>query len=244
MLQRTKYSRLRNDSQTSLEDQPQGALPLKGELCLGSDLVQLDPQSGPDQGPSTLKGFIPRIASIRLHSPVSLLGQRGQATRLGDRTTDGHIDRSLTRADWASGHSQRLCSQTSLPVSLSTSHKQTDTALQRTKRPITLHRMASLPWTPGCPLCSHRGGPSCLKASSAAEDSAMVVLENRVVHHHIKVGVTTCAYGAYAHFDGHKHKSDWLCSEWQVSICGAELLDLDVPDFEKLEEVSVLVCTP
>uniref|UniRef100_UPI003AAB7CB7 SHC-transforming protein 1-like n=1 Tax=Centroberyx gerrardi TaxID=166262 RepID=UPI003AAB7CB7 len=184
MLQRTKYSRLRNDSLTSLEDRPQAALPLKGDLCLNS--AQLDPRTPSDQGPSTLKGFIPRMANIRLHSPVSLLGLRGQANRLGDRTVDGHIDRPLTRPEWASGPNQRLCSQTSLPVPLTTGHNQTQSALHRTKRPITLHRMASLPWTPRCPVCSHRGGLSCSKTSSAAGDCATVGPEDRVVHHHIK----------------------------------------------------------
>ncbi|KAM3877433.1 SHC-transforming protein 1-like [Diretmus argenteus] len=186
MLQRTKYSRLRNDSLTSLEDRPQGALPLMGDLCLNSDLAQLDPQTPPDQGSSTLKGFIPRLASIRLHSPVSLLGLRGQANRLGDRAINGHIDRPVSRTDWASGPHQRLCSQTSFPVALSASHNQSHSALQRTKRPITLHRMASLPWTLGCPLCSHRGGLPCLKTSPAAGDCAVFGPESRAVHHHVK----------------------------------------------------------
>uniref|UniRef100_A0A3Q1F4R7 Uncharacterized protein n=1 Tax=Acanthochromis polyacanthus TaxID=80966 RepID=A0A3Q1F4R7_9TELE len=74
MLKRTKYSRLRNDSLTSLEDHPQRMLPLKGDFCLDSDFAQLDPGTPAHQGASTLRDFIPRVANIRLQSPISLNG--------------------------------------------------------------------------------------------------------------------------------------------------------------------------
>ncbi|XP_030269193.1 SHC-transforming protein 4-like isoform X2 [Sparus aurata] len=158
MLKRSKYSRLRNDSLTSLEDRP-----LKRDLCLDSDFAQLDPGAPTHHGPSTLRDFIPRMANIRLQSPVSLRALRGQ--------TAGPTDRPLSTNEWGSGPDQRFCSQPSLNVPLSTR----PSALSCTKRPITLHRMASLP---SCPTCSqHRDGLCCLKTSSAA---------NRTVHHHIK----------------------------------------------------------
>uniref|UniRef100_UPI0037E90A92 SHC-transforming protein 1-like n=1 Tax=Semicossyphus pulcher TaxID=241346 RepID=UPI0037E90A92 len=185
MLKRTKYSRLHNDSLTSLEDRPQRLLPLKGDLCLDSDFAQLDPGAPAHHRPSTLRDFIPRVANIRLHSPISLRGPRGQTNTAGDRNTDGHTDRSLSRTECCSGPNQRFCSQPSLSVPLSTS--QTHTALRCTNRPITLHRMASLPWTPSCPPCSqHRGGLCCSKTFSAEDDCAVVRTANRAVHHHIK----------------------------------------------------------
>lgn len=186
MLRRTKYSRLRNDSLTSPEDRPQRTLPLKRDLCLDSDFAQLDPGTPTRHGPSTLRDFIPRVANIRLQSPSSLRGLRGQMTTAGDRTADGHTDRPLSRAEWDSGSNQRFCSQPSLNMPLSAG--QTHSALSCTKRPITLHRMASLPWTPSCPPCSqHRDGLCCLKTSSAADDCTVVRTANRAVHHHIKV---------------------------------------------------------
>ncbi|KAF7666609.1 hypothetical protein LDENG_00099300 [Lucifuga dentata] len=173
MLQRTKYSRLRNDSLSSLEDQP-----LKSDLSFDSDFAQLDLQSPTDHGPTTLRGFIPRMANIQLHSPISFLGLRGQTNRPGDKTIDGHAGRPLLRADWDLGPNQRFCSQSSLNVHLNTN--ETHSALRCSKRPLTLHRMASLPWSPGCPPHSqHRGGLCCLKTSSVGEDCA-------VVHYHIK----------------------------------------------------------
>ncbi|XP_018539096.1 SHC-transforming protein 3 [Lates calcarifer] len=187
MLKRTKYSRLRNDSLTSLEDCPQRMLPLKRELGLDSDFAQLDPGTPSHHGPSTLRDFIPRVANIRLQSPISLRGLRGQMNTAGDTTIDGHTDRPLSRTEWGSGPNQRFCSQPSLNLPLSTGQNLTHSALHCTKRPITLHRMASLPWTPGCPPCSqHRDGLCCLKASSAADDCTVVGKANRAVHHHIK----------------------------------------------------------
>ncbi|XP_044216994.1 SHC-transforming protein 1-like [Thunnus albacares] len=187
MLKRTKYSRLRNDSLTSLEDRPQKMLPLKRDLCLDSDFAQLDPGTPEHHGPSTLRDFIPRVANIRLQSPISLRGLRGQTNTPRDRTIDGHADRPLSRSEWGSGHNQRFCSQPSFHAPLSTVQNLTHSALHRTKRPITLHRMASLPWTPGCPPCSqHKGGLCCLKTFSAIEDCTVVGTTNRAVHHHIK----------------------------------------------------------
>ncbi|XP_070764006.1 SHC-transforming protein 1-like [Enoplosus armatus] len=187
MLKRTKYSRLRNESLTSLEDRPQRMLPLKRDLCLDSDFAQLDPGTPTHQGPSTLRDFIPRVANIRLQSPISLRGLRGQTNTAGDRAIDGHTDRPLSRTEWDSGPNQRFCSQPSLNVPLSTGQNLTPSALHCTKRPITLHRMASLPWTPSCPPCSqHRDGLCCLNTSSAVDDCTVVRTANRAVHHHIK----------------------------------------------------------
>ncbi|KAG7232476.1 hypothetical protein INR49_008809 [Caranx melampygus] len=132
MLKRTKYSRLRNDSLTSLDDCPQR---IKRELHLDSDFVQPDPGTSSDQGPSTLRDFIPRMANIRLHSPISLQSLRGQRTSAEDRTTDGPVSGS----QWTPGPSQRPRSRGELlPHS----------ALCRTQRPLTLHTITSLSWTP------------------------------------------------------------------------------------------------
>ncbi|XP_035538149.1 SHC-transforming protein 1-like [Morone saxatilis] len=187
MLKRTKYSRLRNDSLTSLEDRPQRMLPLKRDLCLDSDFAQLDPGTPTHHGPSTLRDFIPRVANIRLQSPISLRDLRGQANTAEDRATNGHTGRPLSRTECNSGPNQRFCSQPSLNVPLSTGQNLTHSALRCTKRPITLHRMASLPWTPNCPHCSHhRDGLCCWKTSSAVDDCTVVRTANRAVHHHIK----------------------------------------------------------
>ncbi|XP_074522985.1 SHC-transforming protein 1-like [Halichoeres trimaculatus] len=171
MLKRTKYSRLRNDSLTSLEDPPKRLLPLKGDLCIDSDFAQLEPGTPTHQGPSTLRDFIPRVASIRLHSPISLRGLRGQ------RSIDGHTDRSGTGTSAEFCPGQIFCSQPSLMC------PQAQVSLRCTKRPISLHRMASLPWTPGCP---HRDGLCCLKTLSAGDDCTVVRTANRAIHHHIK----------------------------------------------------------
>ncbi|KAM7405870.1 hypothetical protein PAMP_000288 [Pampus punctatissimus] len=187
MLKRTKYSRLRNDSLTSLEDWPQKMLPLKRDLCLDSDFAQLDPGTPAQHGPSTLRDFIPRVANIRLQSPISLRGQRGQTNTPRDRNIDGHTDRPLSRTEWGSGHNQRFCSQSSLNAPISTVQNLTVSALHLTKRPITLHRMASLPWTPGCPPgYQHKDCLCCLKTFSAEEDCTVLGTVNRAVHHHIK----------------------------------------------------------
>ncbi|XP_026233495.1 SHC-transforming protein 4 [Anabas testudineus] len=184
MLKRTKYTRLRNDSLTSLEDRPPTMPSLKKDLCLTFDFAELDPKMPSHQGSSTLKDFIPRAANIRLQSPISLLCLRGQTSTEGDRATDGHTDRPSSRTEWGSGPSQRFCSRPALNVPPSAVQNQSHLALCCTKRPITLHRMASLPWTPGCPPCPELGLRS-LKTSSAVDD-AVVGTANTVVHHHIK----------------------------------------------------------
>nr|XP_046248729.1 SHC-transforming protein 1-like [Scatophagus argus]XP_046248739.1 SHC-transforming protein 1-like [Scatophagus argus]XP_046248749.1 SHC-transforming protein 1-like [Scatophagus argus]XP_046248759.1 SHC-transforming protein 1-like [Scatophagus argus] len=180
MLKRTKYSRLHNDSLSSLEDRPQRMLPLKRDLCLESDFAKLDPDTPAHHRSSTLREFIPRVANIRLQSPVSVRVLGAQTKRAGEGTTDGQTDRRLPRKEWCSGTHQRFWSQPSLTVPPSAGQNQTHSALSCTKRPITLHGMACLPWDPSCPPRSqHRDAQSCLKAPSAWT-------ANRAVHHHIK----------------------------------------------------------
>ncbi|XP_032394482.1 SHC-transforming protein 3 isoform X2 [Etheostoma spectabile] len=179
MLKRTKYSRLRNDSLTSLEDLPQRMLPPREDIRLDSDFAQLDPGTPTHHGSSTLRDFIPRVANIRLQSPISLQGIRGQTNSVD---IDGHTDRPLSREKWGSGPNQKCCSEPSLNVPLSTNNL----ALRCTKRPITLHRMASVPWNPGCPFSQHRDSLCRLKTSSAVDDSTVEGTADRVVHHHIK----------------------------------------------------------
>lgn len=192
MLKRTKYSRLRNDSLTSLEDRPKRILSLKRDLCLDSDFALLDPGTPTHHGPSTLRDFIPRVANIRLQSPISLHGLRGQTVTARDQTTDGHTDRPLSRTEWDLRPNQRFCSQPSLSEPLSTGQNLTHSALSCTKRPITLHRMAGLPLTHSCPPCSqHRDGLCCLETCSAVDECTAMRTANRAVHHDIKVPVTT-----------------------------------------------------
>ncbi|XP_020496826.1 SHC-transforming protein 1 [Labrus bergylta] len=183
MLKRTKYSRLRNDSLSTLEDRPQRMLPLKGDLCLDSDFAQMNAGMPTNQGQSTLRDFIPRVANIRLHSPISLCGLRGQTHTAGDRNIDGHSERPLPRTESCSGPDQRFCSQRPRSVPLSASQTLNQSALSFTKRPVTLHRMTSLPWTPSCP---HRDGLCCSKTFSAVDDCTVVQPANRRIHHHIK----------------------------------------------------------
>lgn len=194
MLKRTKYSRLRNDSLTSLEDHPQRMLfPLKRDLSLDSDPVQLDSGTPTHHLPSTLRDVIPRVANIRLQS------LRGHTA-----CDSGHNDNP---SSLGSGSSERLCGQPSVNVPLSAGQ---NFALQCTKRPITLHRMASIPWTPGCPPCSHRPGVCCLKTSSAIDECTVVGMANRAVHHHIKVPLPTHV----------NTTSDLLCSTLQQGHMG------------------------
>ncbi|XP_054901078.1 SHC-transforming protein 4-like [Poeciliopsis prolifica] len=164
MLKRTKYSPLRNDSLTSLEDHPDRLVPSKRDLCLDSDFAQLDPGTPSTHGSSTLRNFIPRVASIRLQSPNCLRRVlKGQANTI--RTVSKRAD----RADWSS--------------SLSGSFSGPDPihpALLSIRRPITLHRMASLP----CAPCSQQSDGLChLKT---VDDCAVVRTSNKAVHHHVK----------------------------------------------------------
>ncbi|CAG5858917.1 unnamed protein product, partial [Menidia menidia] len=191
MLKRTKYSRLRNDSLTSLEDHPQRMLPLKRDLCLDPDFAQLDPGTPARNGTSALRDFIPRVANIRLQSPISL---RGKGTTTRDRALPEHAEKPPTGSDWGSGLDQRFCSHPSLSVPLSGSQNQIQPihpvhpvhpALLCTRRPITLHRMASLPGPGPGPGPGSRGALCCLK--TAADDCTALRATNRAVHHHIKV---------------------------------------------------------
>lgn len=98
MLYRSKYSRLRNDSVTSLEDSsPQsntGHLKVgtKAPPCVApnqtSSLALLEDTASPPQegGSSTLCAFIPRMANIKISSPASLLGLRRLSPRLSPRS--------------------------------------------------------------------------------------------------------------------------------------------------------------
>ncbi|KAM9766089.1 SHC-transforming protein 1-like [Menidia menidia] len=187
MLKRTKYSRLRNDSLTSLEDHPQRMLPLKRDLCLDPDFAQLDPGTPARNGTSALRDFIPRVANIRLQSPISL---RGKGTTTRDRALPEHAEKPPTGSDWGSGLDQRFCSHPSLSVPLSGSQNQIQPvhpvhpALLCTRRPITLHRMASLPGPGPGPGPGSRGALCCLK--TAADDCTALRTTNRAVHHHIK----------------------------------------------------------
>ncbi|XP_068174467.1 SHC-transforming protein 1-like isoform X2 [Antennarius striatus] len=154
MLKRTKYSRLHNESLT-LEDRP-----LKMDFCSESDFAQLDPgMPHHHHRVSTLRGFIPRMANIRLQSPVCLHGLRGQANRSRGCTSEVTPDRSFSTGDWGSGTNQRFRSQHSQSVPPSTGNILTPSALSCTRRPITL--------TPSCPPGSEQ-------------------TTSRAVHHHIK----------------------------------------------------------
>ncbi|XP_030582019.1 SHC-transforming protein 4 [Archocentrus centrarchus] len=187
MLKRTKYSRLRNDSPTSLEENPRRMLPLKRDLCLDSDFAQLGPGMPTQHGPSTLRDFIPRMANIRLQSPISWQGIKEQTNMTRGRSISALTDKTLSRTEWGSGSSERFCSHPSLNAPMSTGQDLTHPALRCTKRPITLHRMASLPWNPGCPPCSHhKAGLCCVKTSSAEDDRTVVGTGSTMVHHHIK----------------------------------------------------------
>ncbi|XP_014824335.1 PREDICTED: SHC-transforming protein 4 [Poecilia mexicana] len=160
MLKRTKYSRLRNDSLTSLEDRPERLVPSKRDLCLDSDFAQLDPGTPSPHGSSTLRNFIPRVASIRLQSPNCLRRVlKGQANTI--RTVSKRDD----RADWSSslGGPDLI-----------------HPALLSTRRPITLHRMASLP----CAPCSQQSDGLC--RLKTVDDCAVMRTSNKAVHHHVK----------------------------------------------------------
>lgn len=179
MLKRTKYSRLHNDSLASPEVRPQRMLSLKRDLCFKSDFALLDPGTPTHCGPSTLRDFIPRVTNIRLQSPISPHGLRGQSG-----TTDGHTDRLLSRAEWDFEPNQRVCSQPSPSEPPSAGQNLTHSALSCTTRPITLHH---LPWIHSS---QHSPGLCCLKTSNAVDQCAVVWAANRAVHHGIKVPVT------------------------------------------------------
>ncbi|XP_027870094.1 SHC-transforming protein 4 [Xiphophorus couchianus] len=165
MLKRTKYSPLRNDSLTSLEDRPERLLPSKRDLCLDSNFAHLDSGTPSPHGSSTLRNFMPRVASIQLQSPNCLRRVlKGQANTI--RTVSKRDD----RADWSS----------SLGGSFSSGPDPIHPALLSTKRPITLHRMASLP----CASCSQQSDGLC--RLKTVDDCAVVRTSNKAVHHHVK----------------------------------------------------------
>ncbi|PWA19021.1 hypothetical protein CCH79_00004904 [Gambusia affinis] len=163
MLKRTKYSPLRNDSLTSLEDCPERLLASKRDLCLDSDFAQLDPGTPSPHGSSTLRNFVPRVASIRLQSPNCLRRVlKGQANTI--RTASKRDD----RADWSS----------SFGGSFSSGPDPIHPALLSTRRPITLHRMASLP----CAPCSQQSDGLC--RLKTVDDCVVMRTSNKAVHHH------------------------------------------------------------
>ena len=142
MLQRTKYSRLRNDSLSSLDDRLQDT---KGDpQALASPLARLHAQDphphyrAPNGESSTLRGFIPRMAGI------SLLGGLGALThKSGHRNIDRQADeRPVSDTDWTSGQA---------------SHCHTGS----TKGPIALQ---------GCPIHPQQGGLSRLKIAPPEEE--------------------------------------------------------------------------
>lgn len=192
MLKRTKYSRLRNDSLTSLEDHPQRMVPLKRDLCLDSDFAGTSSHCGP----STLGDYIPHVDNTQHQSPTCQQKSRLQPNTAGDKPARGHSDK---------------------PLDGNFSNCLIHPALLCTKRPITLHRMASLP----CPSCSqHRDHLCCLKPSSATDDWT----GDRAVHHHVKVLLPS---------DGHHAQQSSLpkmshCSVPHESVlhCSASLLAL------------------
>ncbi|KAF0043034.1 hypothetical protein F2P81_004371 [Scophthalmus maximus] len=197
--------------------------PLKRDLPLDSDFAQLDAGTPSHHEPSTLRDFIPRVANIRLHSPTTPLpGLRGRRDAAGDRTIDGHDDRPFSRTEWGSGPTQRICSQSSPNVPLSSGHNLNHSGLRCTKRPITLHRMASLPWTPGCLACSQRRDGLCrLKTSSAADDCTVVGTADRAVHHDIKYmgSVEVTQSMRNLDFDTRMQvtrSADRLCNNWST----------------------------
>ncbi|KAG7282467.1 hypothetical protein CRUP_000463 [Coryphaenoides rupestris] len=152
MLQRTKYSRLRNDSLSSLDDQ-------HPDPPLAPLHAQAPHPAPPHVESSTLRGFIPRMASI------SLLGGLGVLThKSGHRNTDRRTDeRPVSDADWTLG-------------SASHCHVGSTSTLQRTaKRPVTLQ---------GCPLHSRQGSWSRWKIPPPAEEGSTSGPEDTMVHHH------------------------------------------------------------
>uniref|UniRef100_A0A8C5DRM4 SHC adaptor protein 4 n=1 Tax=Gouania willdenowi TaxID=441366 RepID=A0A8C5DRM4_GOUWI len=162
MLKRTKYSRLRNDSLTSLEDNSQRMVPQKSDhQCSESDFALLHPEKSTHLRPSTLKEFIPRVANIRLQSTIAPHALRGP----DGGPSDGPLSRSNPGPDERSSADPDL------------SHP----ALCCIQRPITLHKMSSI-----CPaLTEPRGSHCCLKELSAAH-CAVIGMKSRALHHHIK----------------------------------------------------------
>ncbi|NXX99736.1 SHC1 protein, partial [Centropus bengalensis] len=89
LLQKSKYSHLRNESVSSLEEavagpsaSPLGSLmgtrSLPGSLSSSSSLTELSPEL--EESPTTLCSFFPKMANLKLSSPASLLNLRGSSS--------------------------------------------------------------------------------------------------------------------------------------------------------------------
>lgn len=152
MLKRTKYSRLHNDSLSSLEDRPARVLPVKRNLSLTSDFSPHPPV------PSTLRDF---MANIRIQSPL-----RDRTGPPKPETVSGQVERS----------EQGFCCGSSL------GYRQGSLALRCVKRPITLQRVASLPWTPACAPCDHHQRGKCCWDSDCSEKAGV----KTAIHHDLK----------------------------------------------------------
>ncbi|XP_066557501.1 SHC-transforming protein 4-like [Amia ocellicauda] len=87
MLHRTKYSRFRNDSVTSLEEGSHAAalavsakapsLPSPCPTSIATSPADQTCLGSPDDGSTTLCTFIPKMANIKLSNPATLLGLKG-----------------------------------------------------------------------------------------------------------------------------------------------------------------------
>ncbi|NWH80050.1 SHC1 protein, partial [Piaya cayana] len=86
LLQKSKYSHLRNESVSSLEEVVEGrpaspleplpgARSLPGSLSSSSSLAELSPES--EDSPTTLCSFFPKMANLKLANPANLLSLRG-----------------------------------------------------------------------------------------------------------------------------------------------------------------------
>ncbi|KAL2088910.1 hypothetical protein ACEWY4_015809 [Coilia grayii] len=145
MLYRSKYSRLRNDSVTSLEDGPQNSSG-GGGGSLKAATTKVPPTSvAPDQpglldpvaggsppqeegGSSTSCTFIPRMANIKISSPALLLGLRGLSPRLSSRShpvpaASDCCPATTTTTTTTTGHHGASCPLAHNPVCVSSSCK-------------------------------------------------------------------------------------------------------------------------
>ncbi|XP_069734849.1 SHC-transforming protein 1 isoform X2 [Phaenicophaeus curvirostris] len=88
LLQKSKYSHLRNESVSSLEEAMEGHLAspletltgarsLPGSLSSSSSLAELSPES--EDSPTTLCSFFPKMANLKLSNPANLLSLRGSS---------------------------------------------------------------------------------------------------------------------------------------------------------------------
>ncbi|NWR81585.1 SHC1 protein, partial [Centropus unirufus] len=89
LLQKSKYSHLRNESVSSLDEavagasaSPLGSLvgtrSLPGSLSSSSSLTELSPEL--EESPTTLCSFFPKMANLKLSSPANLLSLRGSSS--------------------------------------------------------------------------------------------------------------------------------------------------------------------